>query len=60
MKTRLGTDAGMEVEPLNEAPQEGGILSLFAMLSAPSKLIGWPEGTSAAACVAMVERTAQL
>jgi hypothetical protein len=58
-KARLGTDAGMEAQPLKKALPEGGIQSLFVMLSAPSKLIGWPEGTSAAACVAMVERTAQ-
>jgi hypothetical protein len=59
MKTWLDTDVGMEAQPLKEAMPKGGIASLFAMLSGPSKLIGWPEGTYAAACVAMVTRTAQ-
>jgi hypothetical protein len=46
----------MEVQPLKKALPECGIPSLFAMLSAPSKLIVWPEGMSTTACIAMAAR----
>ncbi len=59
MKTRLDTDVGIEEKSLKKVLPEGRIPSLFAMLSVPSKLIGLPKHMSAAACIAMVARTAQ-
>jgi hypothetical protein len=58
-KKELGTDARMEAQPLKEALPEGGNPSFICQAECTNKLIGWPEGTSAAACVAMVARTAQ-
>jgi hypothetical protein len=58
-KKTLGTEARMEAQPLKEALPEGGTPSSNCQAECTHKLIGWPEGTSAATVVAMVVKTAQ-
>jgi hypothetical protein len=58
-KKELGTDAKIEAQPLKEALSKGGNPSIICQAECTNKLIGLPEGTSAAACVTMVTRTAQ-
>jgi hypothetical protein len=58
-KKELGTEARMEAQPLKEALPEGGTPSINCQAECTNKLIGWPEGTSAATVVAMVAKTAQ-
>jgi hypothetical protein len=58
-KKTLGTEARMEAQPLKEALPEGGTPSSYCQAECTYKLIGWPEGTSAATVVAMVVKTAQ-